>query len=228
MRRPSALDQMVRNFQHRWETNPQFRATWSGALGLALIVSMCACLGIALTFSSSIASRLGGSSANGSAVTFSNYGSDTSPNFPTATIPPWTNQNQPADAPIPPSTTAAPTPTLLPTATDVPTAPPNPGGGGGGGGGGGNVTITGTNPSPLKGGGTGYVLVHSSQPNANVELNINWPNGAHDFPAGFVKTGGDGNGSVAVTVPGGCSGSGQVMISSDISGGGGGSVSCTP
>ncbi|HEU5342770.1 MAG TPA: hypothetical protein VFU60_00345, partial [Ktedonobacterales bacterium] len=61
MRRPSSLDRWVENFQHNWETNPQFRAMWSGGLGLAIVVMLCACLGFAFTFASYAAAAFNGS-----------------------------------------------------------------------------------------------------------------------------------------------------------------------
>jgi len=48
MRRPqcagpriSMLEQAIRRFQDRWETNRQFRATASGVIGLVMIVALC-------------------------------------------------------------------------------------------------------------------------------------------------------------------------------------------
>ena len=35
------LDHLIHRFQHRWETNPQFRAAMSGVLGLSLIIFLC-------------------------------------------------------------------------------------------------------------------------------------------------------------------------------------------
>ncbi len=136
MRRLSALDRMVQNFQHNWETNPQFRALWSGGLGLTIIVVMCACMGFAFTFAGTAAARLSGPTtstgyqppANGTVRPGS---ADSNITFPTATVSAWPSPQIPASSPIPPSLTPAPTPTALPSPTPVPTTT---GGGGGGGG----------------------------------------------------------------------------------------------
>ncbi|MFI5276411.1 MAG: hypothetical protein ACHQ1E_04025, partial [Ktedonobacterales bacterium] len=145
MRRPSSLDRFVENFQHNWETSPQFRAMWSGGLGVAIVVIMCAALGFAFTFANAAAAAFNPNSAPGQ--TFVNGNStprpgsaDSTLTFPTQTVPPWAAPQIPAGVPIPPSTTPQPTPTAAPTATPVPF---NPGGGGGGGGGGcGGCSVT--------------------------------------------------------------------------------------
>ena len=36
------LDLVVRRFQDRWETDPQYRALVSGVVGLVLVITLCA------------------------------------------------------------------------------------------------------------------------------------------------------------------------------------------
>ncbi len=66
MRRPSWLDAMLERFQHSWETNPQFRAIWSGGAGLVIIVGLCAVLGVSATFANAIGGSFGGSGGDNS------------------------------------------------------------------------------------------------------------------------------------------------------------------
>jgi hypothetical protein len=211
MRRISGLDRMAQNFQHNWETNPQFRALWSGGLGLTIVVMMCACLGFAFTFAGAAASAFTPSSTNPSSSfgalngTPRPGGVDSNVTFPTQTVPPWGQQIIPASAPIPPSLTPAPSPTALPTATPVPTTPGGGGGGGGGGGCGGcSVSITATNPTPfLKAGAGGSVVIHTSQP--NVPLIVNFTNQTGFYQPGNNPTPTDGNGNYTFnfSLPGG-------------------------
>lgn len=215
MRRPSSLDRFVENFQHNWETNPQFRAMWSGGFGLAIVVVMCACLGFAFTFAGTAAARLAGNDTGATLEILPNgtprsCGSDCNLTFPTPTVPSWAPPLIPIGRPIPPSLTPAPTPTALPTATPVPTSAEGPGNGGGGGGGGCNncaVSITSTTPSPLKQGAPGTVIIHTSQPNVPIEINITWQTGTFDPVGGgaVYSTNGNGDYSLSINVPaGGC------------------------
>jgi hypothetical protein len=215
MRRLSALDHMVQNFQHSWETNPQFRALWSGGLGLGIVVMLCACLGFAFTFArTAAASFSSGGSTNPIVAPPSGTpraGSvDSNITFPTQTVPPWGPQQVPAGNPIAPSLTPAPTPTALPTPTPLPTTPAGPGGGGGGGGGSpaGTVSITSTTPSPLKQGAAGSVVIHTSSPNVQFIVNVTWQTGGF-FPmtngGGGYTTDGSGDYNLGFNVPsGGC------------------------
>ncbi len=205
---------MVQEFQHNWETNPQFRALWSGGLGLIIVIVLCACLGVAFTFAGSVAGRLSGTDTgqafgpqpNGTVRAGSG---DSNITFPTATVPPWAPPLIPIGRPIPPSQTPQPTPTALPTPTPLPTQPGGPGGGGGGGGGCNNctVTITSTNPSPIVQGQAVSVVIHTGQPNVPIEINIRWQTGGFvPFNGGAVyTTNGNGDYTLNTTVPaGGC------------------------
>ena len=209
MRRPSALDYMVHNFQHNWETKPQFRALWSGGLGLTIVVMLCACLGFAFTFAGTVAARMSGTDTTtafgppASGTVCAGCG-DSNITFPTPTIPAWAPPLVPPGKLIPPSTTPAPTPTALPTPTPVPTfvpGPPctsncNPSPAG-------TISITSTNPSPLKV-GSDSVVIHTSQPSVPIEVNIIYPGNAFNPGGGTVYTT-DSNGdyTLAVSVPSG-------------------------
>lgn len=215
MRRPSALDYMVHNFQHNWETNPQFRALWSGGLGLTIVVMLCACLGFAFTFAGTVAARMSGTdTAQGFGPppkgTVRAGSGDSNITFPTPSIPAWAPPLIPQGQPIPPSLTPAPTATALPTPTPVPTTAGGPGGGGGGGGGGCNtctVSITSTTPSPLVQGQNATVVIHTGQPSVPIEINITWQTKAF-YPVGggaVYTTDGNGDYPLNISVPaGGC------------------------
>lgn len=234
MRRLSTLDRMVHNFQHNWETNPQFRALWSGGLGLGIVVMMCACLGFAFTFAGAAAASFSGSS-NGPSTNYAQPSgtvrpgsADSNITFPTQTVPQWAAPQIPAGAPIPPSLTPAPTPTALPTATPVPTSPVGPGGGGGGGGGGGSSGTVSLVSAVLKGGASGSVTLQTSVPNAQVNIFINWPGGASS-PTNTGSTNGAGLGTISTTtVPSGCTGQVKLWVKTDISGTNTFYAPCTP
>jgi hypothetical protein len=225
MRRLSALDSMVQNFQHNWETNPQFRALWSGGLGLTIIVVMCACMGFAFTFAGTAAAKLSGSSTPGTAFqpvangTARSGSADNNVTFPTPTIPAWASPQIPTSALNPSSLTPAPTSTELPTPTPVPTNTNgnggNPGGGNGGNGGGGKVTV---NSATFVGGAPGVVVLTTSVPNANVNIFLVFP-GNVSSPTNTGTTDSTGAGSITTTVvPKGCLGQVKVWIHTDISG----------
>lgn len=231
MRRLSALDHMLQNFQHNWETNPQFRAMWSGGLGLAIVVMLCACLGFAFTVSSAIAASYSSGSTASSTLNVAPNGTvksgsaDNTISFPTETVPPWPAPLIPDGPLIPPSTTPQPSPTALPTATPLPTQPA-----GGGGGGGGckscSVTVTGYT---LKGGTDGTVSIQTSNPNAQVNIFVRWPGGTAVSPTNPGST--DGTGAGAITIPGvpaGCNGPVSVTIATSNSGTIGATLQCTP
>ena len=57
--RVSWLDHIVRRFQDRWETNPQYRALISGVVGLALILTLCTCTGLMTVVSNNALASLG-------------------------------------------------------------------------------------------------------------------------------------------------------------------------
>jgi hypothetical protein len=232
MRRPSSLDRFVENFQHNWETSPQFRAMWSGGLGVAIVVIMCAALGFAFTFANAAASAFNPGSTSGSSFASGNStprpgSADSTLTFPTQTVAPWAAPQIPVGVPIPPSTTPQPTPTAAPTATPVPF---NPGGGGGGGGGGGcggcSVTVT---AFSFHAGQPGSVTVHTSNPNAQVNVFVkSWPGGGPS-PQNLGTTDGSGNGTITIsTTPAGCSGSVGLWIHTSNSGDVSTTATCGP
>src|SRR5258707_12299956 len=63
--RISWLDSLVYGFQHRWETNPQYRAAVSGVAGLAMVLVLCACLGVLTTAANAALAGFGGGGGNG-------------------------------------------------------------------------------------------------------------------------------------------------------------------
>src|SRR5579862_4835380 len=155
MRRQNPLDRYVHSFQHRWETDRQFRAALSGVLALVMVIGLCSCVGVATAFTNVTLANFSALRSSGGANTQTlNTGSHayTVPtSFPTATVPPWAPQVSPNASPIPNSKTPQPSPS--PSPTDSPT----PSGGGGGptatpctgncGGGGGNDTLVSRLPS---------------------------------------------------------------------------------
>src|SRR5258708_9652521 len=64
-RRISWVDNLVYRFQHRWETNPQYRAAASGVAGVAMILVLCACLGILTTAANAALAGFGVGDGNG-------------------------------------------------------------------------------------------------------------------------------------------------------------------
>ncbi|HLZ24243.1 MAG TPA: hypothetical protein VKQ30_19190 [Ktedonobacterales bacterium] len=131
IRRPSWLDQWVYRFQHRWETNAQYRAAVSGVCGLLLIVLMCSCTGILATVTNSAFAGAGGGNSGGLGNTNTGAANvQAQATFPTMTIPPYTVSTIQAGS-IPDSQTPPPGPTATP--TDLPATPTDTPGGGGGG-----------------------------------------------------------------------------------------------
>lgn len=226
---------MLQNFQHNWETNPQFRAMWSGGLGLAIVVMLCACLGFAFTVSSAIAASYSSGSTASSTLNVAPNGTvksgsaDNTISFPTETVPPWPAPLIPDGPLIPPSTTPQPSPTAMPTATPLPTQP----GGGGGGGGGGckncSVTVTGYS---MKSGTLFTVTVHTSSPNDSVNIFVkSWPSGGSS-PQNTGITDGNGDGTIPVpyppTEPNPCNGTVSLWIVTKLSGSASATAQCTP
>jgi len=127
--RQSWLDQFVRRFQDRWETNPQYRALVSGLVGLVLILTLCVCTGLMTVASNNVLASIG--LTNGSSNT--NINTDTGTNnvkqassFPTATFGPFNPQSTPVGSPLASSQTPPPNATAT-QAGDNPTATPTTG-----------------------------------------------------------------------------------------------------
>ena len=208
---------MVYNFQHRWETDRQFRAALSGALALVLLLSLCLCLGVATTFANMELANFGNagqSASNGGSLNTGTGPLSGSQPIPTNTIASWPSPNVPAVSPNPNSQTPPPSPTPSPTPTDPPTSTPCTSncGGGGGGGGGGTVTASAWSPNPWQPGGSGSVTLHTSSPNIQLLIfSVQYPGGSAIVVNVFGQTDGSGNYVYNVSVPGGV-GSGNVDI----------------
>jgi hypothetical protein len=193
-RKPSWLDQWVYRFQHRWETNAQYRAAVAGVCGLLLIALMCSCTGILTTAANaglaSFGAGGGGSNSGGSNTGTKQLGGQSV--FPTFTIPAYSVATIQAGN-IPDSQTPGPTPTAPPAPTDAPTATPcQPNCGGGGGGGGAGTVTASWSPSPWVPGHTGYISVHTSQPSIQFGFIITLPNFNDTVePAGTTDSHGD-------------------------------------
>lgn len=221
MRRDSWLDRIVYSFQHRWETNAQYRAAVSGVVGLLLIIAMCSCTGIVSAMASGALASVG--LGNTSAAT-GNQGSGT---LNTGTNPltgakqfaiptqVWTPGVVPPASPLPNSQTPAPTPTPAPTATDTPTPPPCISNCGGGGGGGYSVTVTAsTSPTTWIAGQSATIYIHTSVPNDAVGFLVSGHNGGLVPQQPGEATDASGNFSTQITVPS-CQGYADVVIYAD-------------
>jgi hypothetical protein len=202
-RRISWLDSLVYGFQHRWETNPQYRAAASGVAGLAMILVLCACLGILTTAANAALAGFGVGSGNGLLST-----NDTGTGklaaghtFPTATPPTVPAGALASGGAIPNSQTPKPGPTEAPTPTDTPTAAPCTSNCGGGGGGGNSGTVSGSaSPTPWVHGQTGFIHAHTSAGNVGIAIILLYANGVTQTyePAG--QTDGAGNFTFSVQV----------------------------
>lgn len=198
MRRGSRLDMLVYRFQHNWETIPRFRAAASGVIALVFALILCGCVGVVSTMTNSVLASVGAGGGGGGAAR-GNTGTGklaSSTAFPTYTLPPYASTAVPGISPIATSQTPPPVPTAVPTATAQPTVA----GCGNNCGGGGSVTVTASyHPKKWLGGQTGYIDVHTSQPNIGIGFLITFPNGATQTiePAGTT----DGNGNFSFTEP---------------------------
>lgn len=173
MTRKTWIDDFLERFQHRWETNPQYRAAMSGVLGLVFLITICACVGVVSTGATSVLHAMGiGATANNGPNQPSGTGNDIKgvATFPLTTVTPAGVTPIPYVT-IPVSGTSVPTATPSPTPTNTPTATPCTGGNCGGGGGGGNPGTTWGNAI-----GTWHAnqadmfVIHTSQPNIGVSV----------------------------------------------------------
>jgi len=237
MRRPNragsrinALDRMIHRFQDRWETDRQFRAMFSGVLGLVMIVALCSCMGVVTTVANSALAGVNAARNTDGPSGNTNTGTgqiQAVPTFPTATVPPWPQSGPPTYSIIPNSQTPVPSATVPPTATPQPTQS------GGGGGGGLPTTCQGSQggsawqliPCPQIAGQNG-TLVISAHKYPNATLNIVLSLGSCDnctllfTPAQGYKLNGSGDANITYTVPAAAANS-TVPISGMINIGGG-------
>lgn len=130
VRQVSWLDSAVRRFEHRWQTNAQYRAAVSGVVALVFLLVICSCAGITSTVANSVLASGGGSHVNTEGQTGTgNLAASTA--HPTYTLPPNSFNGLPAVSPIASSQTPPPgaTPTDVPSPTPTPTNTPTGGGG---------------------------------------------------------------------------------------------------
>jgi hypothetical protein len=172
MTRKTWIDDFLERFQHRWETNPQYRAAMSGVLGLVFLITICGCVGVVSTGATSVLHAMGiGATANDGPNQPGGTGSDIKgvATFPLTTVTP----PQPGSIPyatIPASGTQVPTATPSPTPTDIPTATPCVSNCGGGGGGGCNGCTTWGTAGTWHANTSNQFVLHTSQPNVGVSV----------------------------------------------------------
>jgi hypothetical protein len=199
----NVLDRLIERFQHRWETDRQWRAAMSAALALLATVGLCAgVLGVSRV-ATGILTGLGfitGSQPQDSGAP------DTGARlvngqlqFPTPTES-WTVGTPP------PVSTIANSQTPVPSATSAPTPSPTPTSGGGGPancmthGGGGTTSLS---PCPQIHGQSGTLTITTSKRYAGAQLNILLNLGScsdnctYDWPPGTYAL--DTNGNVTIT-----------------------------
>lgn len=212
------LERAIRRFQHRWETEPRYRAQMSGVLGLLVLVSLCGgvfAVGNVATAGLS-ALGLGGGRLGpiGTPTTGSKLVNGTL-TFPTPTVV-LAPGSAPAPSPIPnsqtpiPSPTPTPTPTPSPTPTDVPTPTPcqaNCGGPTPSPGPGATVNVTGWAPAAWRNNQSASVTAHTSVPNDPINFIVFFNSSgvtvlsASNYPN--LQTDGAGNVTFGFQVPAG-------------------------
>jgi hypothetical protein len=222
----SWLDDRIRRFQHRWATNPQYRAAMTGVLGIVLVVLLCSCTALVTAGANVALANLGfggGGSDQGSGNTSTKEVKGFA-TFPVTTYVPQTPGAIP-QATIPSSGTPLPTATPQPTATPAPTATPcqsNCGGGGGCQ----TCTVTASgSPTPWVHAQVGYVNVQTSKPNIPINIivsysggcsaQLNSGNGVTDGTGYYTwQVGGAPNGKINP-----CTGTAQVLVEAGFNGG---------
>ena len=159
------LDHLIHRFQHRWETNPQFRAAMSGVLGLSLIIFLCVGVAGVNAAATRVLAAVGFGSAGANQGNLDPGGQIVNGNwtFYTPTVPEWKGGATPGSSPIANSQTPQPSPTPTATPPDAPTATPCKSNCGGGG-----VTITAAcvpTPCQRHAGAAATLTFHTSKPN---------------------------------------------------------------
>ena len=213
------LDHLIHRFQHRWETNPQFRAAMSGVLGLSLIIFLCVGVVGVNAAATRVLAAVGFGSGGGNQANLDPGGQIVNGNwtFYTPTVPDWKGGATPGSNPIGNSQTPQPSPTPTATPQDAPTATPcrsNCGGGGQTG----NVSAS-WNPATWTSGLQPTFTVHTTnattgQPQANVNVAIiyTWAGGAtflDEKPGNKTNSNGD---YVSYPTVGGCVSSKQFDV----------------
>jgi hypothetical protein len=213
--RPSWLDQFVRRFQDRWETNPQYRSLVSGLVGLVLVLTLCTCTGLLTVVGNNVLASVGLTSNNSNSGIDANTGTNNvqkAQSFPTATFGPFTNQPTPAGNPVPSSQTPPPGPTA--TATQSVDNNPTPTSGAPNTATfictGGNSGVTWTfSPCPLVVGQAGSLTISApGYPNAGTNILVNFGNCTKnsvctidDPPGQGFNLNGSGVETISFTVP---------------------------
>ncbi len=120
------LDHLIHRFQHRWETNPQFRAAMSGVLGLSLIIFLCVGVAGVNAAANRVLGAVGFGSSGGGQGNIDPGGQIVNGNwtFYTPTVPDWKGGATPGSSPINNSQTPQPSPTPTATPPDAATATP--------------------------------------------------------------------------------------------------------
>jgi hypothetical protein len=224
------LDHLLQRFQHRWETNAQFRAAMSGVLGLSLIIFLCVGVAGVNAAATRVLAAVGFGSSGGNQFDLDPGGQIVNGSwvFYTPTVQDWKGGGAPGSSPI--SNSQTPQPSATPTATppDPATATPCKTGCTGGGGG---VTITAACvPAPCQWtrGMAATLTFHTSRPNNPINMFIHWSNGADWLSAGGQfgapqATDGAGDATWTFTVPssptGMCNGTVRVDYSTRSGGG---------
>jgi hypothetical protein len=211
-RRISWLDALAYRFQHRWETNPQYRAITSGVVGVLVLVTICGCMGLVTTGAQVALAGLGvgttRAAAGGGSQDTGSHAIGGTQKFATPTVQVPSSVNLPPAKPIPSSQTPVPGPTPTPSPSPRPTA--TPGGSGGGPGGGGQFACSGRNwsinPCPVSAGQQVTISLDFGKRNANQPVSAEFSLCADGSvctslyqPPNTINT--DGNGVWSVTVP---------------------------
>jgi hypothetical protein len=165
------LDHLIQRFQHRWETNPQFRAAMSGVLGLSLIVFLCVGVAGVNAAATRALAAIGFGSAGGNQGNLDPGGQIVNGNwiFYTPTVQDWKGGGTPGSSPIANSQTPQPSPTPTATPPDAPTATPchsNCGGQTG-------IVTASWNPATWTAGMSGATFtVHTANPDGSPKANV--------------------------------------------------------
>jgi hypothetical protein len=176
------LDHLIHRFQHRWETNPQFRAAMSGVLGLSLIIFLCIGVAGVNAAASRVLGAVGFGSSGGNQGNIDPGGQIVNGNwiFYTPTVQDWKGGGTPGSSPIANSQTPQPSPTPTGTPQDAPTKTPCVSNCGGGGGQTGTLTPSWTPATWSSGMPNGAFTLHATnqsgapQQGVGLSLLFNW------------------------------------------------------
>ncbi len=209
------LDNAIHRFQHRWETDRQFRSAMSGVFGLLLIVVLCSGVSLLDMGATRVLAAVGIGGASNQTSGSSQPNIDTgvvingNTEFPTTTIPTWPVPVIPQAQPNPTSSSLPPTATPVPTATDVPTTGPCKSNCGSGP----TVAVTASNsPTHWLPGQPASISFYTTStkdgsvvPNDGINAFIHWSNGAQwlsaTTPGAPQATDGSGVATWSLTVP---------------------------